>query len=275
MAPAARRAQTSKQAKAAYKARGGSSYVSEAERKQLARGAELLRRAERLKLQEERRKEWMRKKEADEERVKRGKAPLGEENVLDKFGYQSSQFHLGKFFQLGGAKARVVEEVQKEEEDISSAGLSVDTASPSLDYDTDTASETDLSVFLDSSTQLARDLDETAVIALPTTTTVHVATRANPSLSFSSFGSGDDLFDATTVSELDKVAAVAAPTCGPSAEKHSTASNDRAAMPPPARPVMRDERPVPQMNLNELRRYGIRNADLEWVADCDVQLSQW
>ncbi|KAF1351392.1 hypothetical protein BDV97DRAFT_169280 [Delphinella strobiligena] len=96
----ARKRQTLKQAKASFKARGPTS-VSAAERRRLERGAQLLERANRIKEQEQRKQNQLRKKEVQTEtKDGRNQKPvlLGAQHKLDKFGYKSSQFHLGAFF---------------------------------------------------------------------------------------------------------------------------------------------------------------------------------
>lgn len=92
------RPQTLKQAKASFKARGQPA-VSSTQKRQLERGAELLQRADRLKEQEKRRKEFLRKREEKDLKRKEPQqhALLGTQVRLDKFGYKSSQFHLGAF----------------------------------------------------------------------------------------------------------------------------------------------------------------------------------
>jgi hypothetical protein len=101
--------QTLKQAKAAFKARGGSSFVSEGEKRKLERGAVLLQRAERIREQEQRRKEGLEKKKKKKKReeeeassTKSRSCLLGTQRVNDKFGYQRSQFHLGAFLKPKG-----------------------------------------------------------------------------------------------------------------------------------------------------------------------------
>lgn len=91
------RAQTIKQAKAAFKARGPTA-VSSAERRQLERGAVLLERAARLKEQDQRRKLLAKKR--DEHPQKEKPVLLGTQVKLDKFGHKSSQFHLGAFVKV-------------------------------------------------------------------------------------------------------------------------------------------------------------------------------
>lgn len=91
--------QTIKQAKAAFKARGRPA-LSDAEQKQLERSLELDRRAWRSKEQEKRKAEAVRKREDKErkDREARQQAMLGTQRRCDRFGYKSSQFHLGAFF---------------------------------------------------------------------------------------------------------------------------------------------------------------------------------
>ncbi|KAK5004435.1 hypothetical protein LTR28_008921, partial [Elasticomyces elasticus] len=99
----ASRPQTIKQAKAAYKARGRPT-ISAKEQRQIDRGAELLRRANRIKDRERRRREALREKQEEEAREKeeaRNTALLGTQRKLDCFGNKSSQFHLGAFFGRG------------------------------------------------------------------------------------------------------------------------------------------------------------------------------
>lgn len=99
--PTIPRAQTTKQAKAAFKTRGGT-HVSPAERRRLERGADLLARAERIKAQEAKKKERQEKKSRDQEAQQGETTKLSSQRKLDKFGYVSSQFHLGKFFSTTG-----------------------------------------------------------------------------------------------------------------------------------------------------------------------------
>lgn len=116
------RPQTLKQAKKAFKARGPTS-VSDQERRRLERGAQLLERASRIKEQEQRRKDQLRRKE--EASVKDSLNPaqhaqhplLGTQRKLDKFGYKSSQLHLGAF--LKNARPVVVAAEEQRKQNIS------------------------------------------------------------------------------------------------------------------------------------------------------------
>ncbi|PNS15728.1 hypothetical protein CAC42_4180 [Sphaceloma murrayae] len=154
-----RRAQTSKQAKAAYKTRGAS-FVSPAEKKRLERGAELLARANRIKAQEARKKEWQEKR-AREQSKQDGDPNLSSQRRLDKFGYASSQFHLGKFFTTtrqttnlnNGTDAQVTSHAGND------TAQATESAAQS-DEDTPPTSPVDFSDFLESNTQIARDLDD-------------------------------------------------------------------------------------------------------------------
>lgn len=97
--------QTIKQAKAAYKSRVQQP-ISEAQRKQLERSIELDRRAWRAKEQEKRKADALNKRAEKELREKdeRERVQMGSQRRCDRFGYKSSQFHLGAFFGGGGAK---------------------------------------------------------------------------------------------------------------------------------------------------------------------------
>ncbi|KAF4552726.1 Hypothetical protein D9617_9g025160 [Elsinoe fawcettii] len=181
-----RRPQTAKQAKAAFKTRGAT-YVSEAEKKRLERGAELLRRANRIKAQEAKKKEWQ-----DKQAKSGGKQQdvnLSSQRRLDKFGYASSQFHLGKFFKsaptTGGASIKnetIVEDVEPTEAE---------------QQDEPPTSPIDIDMFLDSSTQIAKDIsaDETRPVLA---TTPHKSPVKE--LNFPSFSSD---FDEDTIAQLD------------------------------------------------------------------------
>ncbi|KAF7190522.1 hypothetical protein HII31_08236 [Pseudocercospora fuligena] len=94
--------QTTKQAKAAFKARGRPS-LTEKEQRQLERSIELEQRAEKIREAERRRNEAAKKRAERESREKLGhqqgnSAQLGSQRRCDRFGYKSSQFHLGAFF---------------------------------------------------------------------------------------------------------------------------------------------------------------------------------
>ncbi|KAK4947489.1 hypothetical protein LTR66_014196, partial [Elasticomyces elasticus] len=193
----ASRPQTIKQAKAAYKARGRPT-ISAKEQRQIDRGAELLRRANRITDRERRRREALREKQEEEAREKeeaRNTALLGTQRKLDCFGHKSSQFHLGAFFGRGlnavGKEAasdkgeEPWEEDEVDDDSILGACIPQETALPAQDAQrklkTTPGSETHLESallhskphppaipsapnidcwadFLDSSTQIARDL---------------------------------------------------------------------------------------------------------------------
>ncbi|TKA25419.1 hypothetical protein B0A50_06286 [Salinomyces thailandicus] len=97
--------QTIKQAKAAYKTRAQQS-LTDADQKRLERSIELDRRAWRSKEQERKRVEAAKKRQEREhiESRTRQRQQIGSQRRCDRFGYKSSQFHLGKFF--GGVAAR-------------------------------------------------------------------------------------------------------------------------------------------------------------------------
>ena len=94
------KAQTIKQAKATFKARGRPS-VSEREKKQIERAAELEQRAERIR-EFERRKATLAKRKAEKEKKEKEEKEqqrLGSQRRCDRFGRKSSQFHLRAFLQ--------------------------------------------------------------------------------------------------------------------------------------------------------------------------------
>lgn len=112
-------AQTIKQAKAAYRARGHPT-ISDTEKRRLERLAELDRRAYRIK-EAEKRKAEAAKKRAEQEKKEREElraAPLGTQRRIDRFGHKSSQMHLGFFLKRTNSKEAEEAEAQKENVDV-------------------------------------------------------------------------------------------------------------------------------------------------------------
>ena len=99
------KAQTLKQAKAAYKTRNQST-LTEREKKQIERSLELDRRAWRAKEQEKRKAEAKAKREEKERREREAAGGAGvsmtSQRRCDRFGFVGSQMHLGAFFGGGG-----------------------------------------------------------------------------------------------------------------------------------------------------------------------------
>lgn len=276
------RPQTIKQAKAAFKTRGSTS-VSEVDKRRLERGAQLLERASRIKEQEQRRKDQVRKKEAAP-KEHQAKAPLlGTQRRLDKFGYKSSQLHLGAFLKVARpsiateektvasdpwddddvdddtlldiAVESPIQQPDRTEED-TVTGL---TAMRSLDKSATFHTCHDLEHwddFLESSTQLARELsNENAVTEKP------------PALQFSSFDSADFDFSAEDLEELDASCHMATPkqtnyphdsnskAMPPPPKPISGQSMDRKIMPPPSLPLPSKQ----QHNPPGLKHYTVRS----------------
>lgn len=105
--PDAVKKQTIKQAKASFKARGRPT-LSEREARQLERAIELEQRAERAQEAEKRRAAAAklrseREKRAETHRQQQQQVQLGTQRRCDRFGYKSSQFHLGAFFGMESA----------------------------------------------------------------------------------------------------------------------------------------------------------------------------
>lgn len=96
-------AKTLKQAKAAYKTRSEQP-LTEREQKQLERSLQLDRRAWALREREKTTRLDTAKKRAAQEKAQREEqARLGTQRRCDKFGFASSQFHLGAFFRRPAA----------------------------------------------------------------------------------------------------------------------------------------------------------------------------
>lgn len=255
-APVATR-QTTKQAKAAFKARG-SVHVSSAERRKLERGAQLLERADRLKAQERRKKEWVKKREGQDaqQKTEEDSKILGSQLRLDKFGYKSSQFHLGRFFgppkaqphaQLQAPNLSTVKEEYDDEnmEDFENDDLDEATML-GLDpinrhsHRPDQAAN-DWTDFLESSTQIARELsDETPKQPVISNTAKQQSTRSRSLVSIPSWNS-DEAFDEEDLAALeDQLAAV---------NRQHQMDKDKLLMPPPPRSTAPSDRPIAGMLL--------------------------
>lgn len=256
------RPQTLKQAKKAFKARGPTS-VSDEERRRLERGAQLLERASRIKEQEQRRKDQLRKRE--EASVKDSLIPvqhqpplLGTQRKLDKFGYKSSQLHLGAF--LKNARPVVMGAGEQRKQNASAEPWDDD--SDSVDDNTllDIVDESScqrgkqgdvpagqllpsvpLSIqhtsfpiggddpdhwndFLESSTQLARELSNEKPMPLQ---------KSAPCV-FSSFGSTDFDLSSEDIEALD--ASLQEPGTPVPENASRTADKAKAMLPPPPSP---------------------------------------
>ncbi|KAK5698592.1 hypothetical protein LTR17_023510 [Elasticomyces elasticus] len=109
---------TIKQAKADFKARGRPT-ISVLEQKQLERSIQLDRRAWGVKEREKRKAEAAKlrrvEKERSEKEAREKKALAGGKTRSDRFGYASSQMHLGSFFGGGGVKKEDVKSESKVE----------------------------------------------------------------------------------------------------------------------------------------------------------------
>ncbi|KAK5110575.1 hypothetical protein LTR62_005768 [Meristemomyces frigidus] len=120
---------TIKQAKADYKTRGRPS-LSDLEKRQLERSIQLDRRAWGIQEREKRKAEATLKKKQERERLELGRrrvVQMGSQRRCDRFGYKSSQFHLKRFFGCGGAKRDSEEAVAVEDEGFGDEGLDDDT----------------------------------------------------------------------------------------------------------------------------------------------------
>ncbi|PPJ49855.1 hypothetical protein CBER1_05013 [Cercospora berteroae] len=112
------RKQTIKQAKASFKARGRPT-LTEKESRQLQRAIELEERADRAREAEKRRLEAAKKrseKEKREQAQSKQQVQLGTQRRCDRFGYKSSQFHLGAFFRRQATEKPGREEASRQHE---------------------------------------------------------------------------------------------------------------------------------------------------------------
>ncbi|GAB7344624.1 hypothetical protein MBLNU457_3112t1 [Dothideomycetes sp. NU457] len=239
--------QTAKQAKAAFKARG-SLHVSSAERRKLERGAQLLERADRIKAQERRKKEWMKKRDEQgvQQKNEEDSKILGSQLRLDKFGYKSSQFHLGRFFgrpkeqaqakapNLSSVKVGAVEENMDDYEDVDEMDedimLGLDPSSSDvLEPDQTAHVANDWTDFLESSTQIARELsDETPEQSVIPDRPKKQSGRSRSLASIPSWNS-DEAFDEEELAALENQLA--------SVHKQNQTDKDKLLMPPPKIPA--------------------------------------
>lgn len=95
-------AKTIKQAKAAYKNRTEQP-LTEREQKQLERAVQLDRRAWGIREREKNKLDLAKKRAAQEKAQKEEERKIGTQRRNDKFGFKSSQYHLGAFFRKPGA----------------------------------------------------------------------------------------------------------------------------------------------------------------------------
>ena len=238
MAPTITRAQTIKQAKASYKARGRPT-LTIAEKRQLERDAELERRASRVQESSKKRSEAAKKRAAAAKRDREleAKFRLASQRRTDRFGYLCSQLHMGAFFtsvDSGGKGQRAREDASPPlwneaetfgDDDVDDEALlellkihpSLATypSAQAMQETSLTVDESSLWEDLDSSTQIQRDLAKDA------RSPRHECTR--PSFDSDDFGSDLDL----TVEDVE----------GPSLANEAGGRTDRKTMPPPALPI--------------------------------------
>jgi len=330
---------TAKQAKAAYKARGQT--ISDAERKRLARGAELLERAQRIKQQEKRKRELRPKQGEKQHGEKQGLLPelLGTQLRLDKFGHKSSQYHLGKFVKKQTSRdAQPSKPATKdpwEDDDLDedslldavrterppaperpSNKLPTTTLTPSGLCRQDSAAHVlsgagwAMDDFIDSSTQIARDLQPDKITHESTKQTQwpsfsaddawieegmedieKVLEQAEASFSQgSNRGTTEPLSDTALMPPPKGIPDVTGGDCTPPAD---SMRQNRSLMPPPkAMTSISRRHPVqpstsgpqkrtapsihpPQQRGSPLIHTGISMADLESLAESDILLSQF
>jgi len=296
-APGLRRPQTLKQARAAYKASANGA-VSEAERKRLDRLVELDRRAWRAKETEKRRAEAL-KKRAENDEKDRSNVHLATQRKCDKFGYKSSQMHLGAFFGRPGVTTHGTRNSAEglesfvEDEEFDDETLDDQILLAALEKKEDgrsstyapahigsrhppaigprKASERDQAralisaheplLFEDfgSSTQIARELDDDLPNKRETTSK---PIRTTSSCSTGEFG----IFELT---DEDIEGLEESVDQEPTEPRLRTVTEDRILMPPPPLP------PPPIASASPVRlQSGFTVSELEYFIDDDIQLTQ-
>jgi hypothetical protein len=291
--PVPARAQTIKQAKAAYKTRG-SPALSEREKKQLERSIELDRRAWRLREIEKKKAEAAKKRGEKErrEREEQARARIGTQRRCDKFGYKSSQLHLGAFLSKSDtAQTTLLEAPPATTEDsgddsFGDGGLDDDTLLSAVgSMQAATVQDTTISThspavearayaqrLITTPAALAKpraaayedvysffdELDSSTQIARELSTD-HEQQRQPPQRKQSganlSFSSGE--FD-LTIEDIEELEA--------SAVASKKTDHDRKLMPPPPLPV---KPPTSTVAVHELTK-----EELEFLVDDDIQLTQ-
>lgn len=292
-------AKTIKQAKAAYKNRTEQP-LTEREQKQLERSVQLDRRAWGIREREKNKLDLAKKRAAQEKAQKDEERRIGTQRRNDKFGFKSSQFHLGAFFQkpvpvpASGLKERKVDIANNHSESlppsdgdktpgpIPEAGMSSDEyeyedvddesllealqspevarldkaqlnvhAKPNVSMPpplrpafvqpisrpppqppAQLETDSEWSDFLESSTQIAREIESA-------TSTTHVTTAHAPAaketLRTGSFSSGSFELTEDDIEQLDPTPRARAAT--EQGLKHNKAVNERMQMPPPPLPT--------------------------------------
>ena len=294
MAAPPNRPQTIKQAKAAYKSRGQPS-LTEKEKRQLDRAVELDRRAWRSKESDKRKAEAARKKAENDSKQKEEleRLRLGSQRRCDRFGYKSSQMHLGAF--LGKPKAQTVE-IKQNSSTIGGESESESFGDDDLDDETllDAITDTEQPIMHYANPRLAHPLTNTAPTSIHqskmTSTYQHTMNIPAPAMEdydtlwedldsstqiardlaidepqqsnqqtsskASSFSSGD--FD-LTIEDMDEL--------DPPPPVPSKLEQDKKLMPPPAlrqRPAAAIPPAKQQFTMTELERF----------IDDDLQLTQ-
>lgn len=259
--------------------------------------------------------------DAGQKSEEKAAAILGSQLRLDKFGYKSSQLHLGNFFKSRAAVSKpaiVAEEEPWEQEDVDETFmLDVDQVSkpsennnPKGSIEEETTAIHDWAEFLDSSTQIERELS--GVACETSATHQNKSKRSNSFRSIPSWNSDeafddDDLMDLENSVQAAQQQTVVANTKSP--PRPAQIKNDKSLMPPPkmipppkTMPPPKTPTPVmgppktpasryplsrmskttatstthsPQSTDISLGKYGITTADLENLVADDIVLSQW
>jgi hypothetical protein len=289
-APPPNRPQTIKQAKAAYKSRGQPS-LTEKEKRQLERSIELDRRAWRSKEADKRKAEAAKKRLEKEKKQSEelGRVRLGSQRRCDRYGYKSSQTHLGAFLNKRNVRFEEPEEnlrdvgTESEEEGFGDDDLDDETLLDAMARTEDTTTRTthyaqapttaespqtrlpahntastndqtvDTSAHeIEDLESLWEDLDSGTQIARDLASEECTKAETKPTSKASSFSSGD--FD-LTIEDMELL--------DPPPPAASKLEHDRRLMPPPPLPVLRGP-PTAEFTMSQLEQF----------VDDDLQLTQ-
>lgn len=255
---------TTKQAKAAYKARQDPSNLTDLEKRRLQRGAELLVRADKYKDQDKRKKPAVLK-------PPRNAQSLSTQRVVGRWGHKSSQSHLGNFVKKitlpeDDDETLVAKQVC-EHDQVMGDGVEQD-----VEHQTSPTMQ-GLEGLWDSSTQIARE------IALQSPNIKSGGPAAPPmrsrtfqkNISFASFDSDDMFSDWAEVERLDVATehAMTARRLMPPPQQVPQTSSKRPT--PDSRRMWRPSAKTPSLAMADS---GISMQDLEEVAASDLVFTQ-
>ena len=290
-APPPNRPQTIKQAKAAYKSRGQPS-LTEKEKRQLDRSIELDRRAWRSKEADKRKAEAAKKRLENEQKQKQEleRLRLGSQRRCDRFGYKSSQMHLGAFLNKRNVRLQDQKEdvqllcAESDVESFEDDDLDDETLLDAMAQADDTTTRKTTHLLVQTTTESA----QTAIYPFNTPRINHntTGTSGHEMEDFESFW--EDLDSSTQIARDIDFENPESGESKPTSKASSFSSGDFDLMiedmelldPPPPPPVLKIEldrklmppRPLPTIHAPPTEAFTL--SQLEQFVDDDLQLTQ-